>query len=280
MSIAVSQKPNGREFNESSASIGFVARCDAGESDEEVRAQVEAEAPAQYMGLARTNVFAQETAGDADGNPTVWDVRVDYGKRGGRLQVPKTGDIIWTGSTSGGTQHITQSRSASLYEAEGLLDPPPVETWGTIGDTNEGVAGVDVVIPVFAFRAVKYVPGRQFPALLNQFTLMTGSVNDDAWTVNGMEFEAGEVLFLGATWAARTDQDPPDYEVSFEFAASPNVEDVEIGTITVAEKKGWDYLDIRYRETESDGIVVRRPILIKVHTLYRGSNFSLLELED
>jgi hypothetical protein len=279
MSIAIDQKPNGREFNETSGSIRYIASCDAGEDDTEVKAAVEAEAPSSYMGLGRTGVFAQEINVDADGNPMTWDVRVDYGRRGGRLQIPQTGDIIWSGSTLGGTQRITSPLAPGTPYTDPSVTELP-EDWGNaIGVTKDSVEGADIVVPVDAFQATMYIRNRQWPIIRGYIKAMTGSVNDDDWEADGEDFEAGEVLFLGATWQKRTEVDPHDYEVTFHFAGSPNVEDLTVGGITVEEKQGWDYLDITYESEESGAFLIKKPIIATVHKVYRRSNFDLLGLE-
>jgi hypothetical protein len=278
MSIHVAQRPLGREFDGSGARIGFIAFCDAGEDEAAVIAAVEAEAPGSYLGFSRGEVRATEIGIDNSGEASVWDVEVPYGRAGGTLIPPPTGTVIWSGTTAGGSQHITSGLAPGDVFTDPSVSSLPVD-WGlAIGATKDGIAGVDITVPVDAFRATKYIAAASWPALRAAIKALTGTVNDDSWTADGETFEAGEVLFLGATWAKRTEVDPPDYEVTFEFAASPNVEDLDIGGIIGIDKEGWDYLDITYEDTEDAGFLAKKPIIATIHKVYRRADFAALGL--
>lgn len=55
-------------------------------------------------------------------------------------------------------------------------------------------------------------------------------------------FAAGEVLFIGAK------RGKDDWEITFRFAALPNVTNLTIGPITEKSKRGWELLWDRYVE--------------------------------
>ncbi|MBX3378373.1 MAG: hypothetical protein KF678_15370 [Phycisphaeraceae bacterium] len=278
MSINVAQRPLGREFDGSGARIGFIAFCDAGEDETAVIAAVEAEAPASYLGFSRGDVSATEIGFDDAGDASVWDVEVPYGRTGGTLIPPPTGTVVWSGTTAGGTQHITSGLAPGSTFTDPSVSTLPAD-WGlAIGATKDGIAGIDITVPVDAFRATKYIAAASWPALRAVIKAITGTVNDDAWNADGETFQAGEVLFLGATWAKRTEVDPPDYEVTFEFAASPNVVDLDIGGILDIDKEGWDYLDLTYEDKEDEGFMVKKPIIATIHKVYRRANFGTLGL--
>lgn len=277
--IDVKQRPLGKSWDEQSASIGYVVICTEGESEDEVEAAVFAEAPESYRGLVRaTKVKAEEINVGADGEPSMWDVVVSYGRISARLTPPVTGSVVWRGTTTGGTQHIT----SPLYAGNAYTHPDVTELpedWGyAIGPTKDGVGGLDIPVMADSFSATKYVAVEDWPALRAAIKSLTGKVNSEDWTADGELFEAGEVLFLGATYAKRTDVDPPDYEVTFEFAASPNDDDFDVGEITGIAKLGWEYLDITYEDRESEGFLYKVPIIATIHGVFRQGNFSGLGL--
>jgi hypothetical protein len=278
MPIIVKQRPLGKRFDGSGATIGYLARCTDRETEEQVVAAVEAEAPESYRGFTRGEISAEEINFDEEGEASEWDVEVPYGRAGGRLVPPATGTVVWSGTTAGGTQHITSGLTMQgVYTDPGVASLPM--DWGqSIGATKDGIEGVDIVVPVDAFRATKYVAAAQWPALRSNIKALTGAVNDDVWTADGEAFEAGEVLFMGATWAKRSEVDPADYEVTFEFAASQNVADLTIGGILGIDKEGWDYLDITYEDKEDSGFFYKKPIIATVHQTYRRGNFGALGL--
>jgi hypothetical protein len=83
----------------------------------------------------------------------------------------------------------------------------------------------------------------------------------------------GEVLFLGASGSQRG-QD--DWEITFRFAASPHVTGLVIGSIGGINKRGWEYLWVRYADAEdmASGTLVKRPIAAYVEQVYPYGDFS------
>jgi hypothetical protein len=98
---------------------------------------------------------------------------------------------------------------------------------------------------------------------------LTGSVNNAAFR----GFAAGEVLFLGASGSQRG-QD--DWEITFRFAASPNVTGLTVGSITNIDKRGWDYLWVRYADMEDTTAkaLVKRPVAVYVEQVYPFADLS------
>ena len=83
------------------------------------------------------------------------------------------------------------------------------------------------------------------------------------------------MLFEGARGSRRG---AGDWEISFNFAASPNVTGLTIGNITGINKKGWEYLWCRYADFEDAAaqMLVKRPVAVIVNRVYPSGNFSLL----
>ncbi|MFN9131136.1 MAG: hypothetical protein ACK5XO_00450, partial [Phycisphaerales bacterium] len=91
-------------------------------------------------------------------------------------------------------------------------------------------------------------------------------------------FAPGEVLFLGATGSKRGDGPDDDWEITFRFAASPNETGLSVGTITGINKKGWEYLWVRYADAEDtgSGAIIKKPIAAYVERVYDDANFGAL----
>ncbi len=86
-------------------------------------------------------------------------------------------------------------------------------------------------------------------------------------------FAVGEVLFLGASGSQRG---ADDWEITYRFAASPNVTGLAVGPISGINKKGWEYLWVRYADAEDQNVLVKQPIAAYVEQVYELGNFSTL----
>lgn len=279
MSVIVQERPLGRDFEDGvGGRIGYVAFCDNGEDEDDVVAAVEAVAPASYAGTARGPIRVRELAFDSADVPNVWDVEVPYGVVRSRLNVPVTGQTIWSGTTSGGTAHVGSPLEPGTPYTDPTVTSLPIDWGSAIGATKDGIGGVDVPAPLFTVRAVKYVAQADINTLRSAAFELTGCVNDASFALDGQTFDEGEVLFLGMTWAKRTEVDPYDYECSFEFSCSLNAEDLVVGDISVDFKEGWQYLDITYSEKEDAGFLYKKPIIATVHTVSRKGDLSDLGL--
>ena len=201
------------------------------------------------------------------------------------VSVQPVGDLLWEGvvrygpftptdestfafDTGGGTQHITQSKQTiAKYPAGSAPDFK-----GAIGVTNDSVEGVDITVPVYHFSETHYLPDTTVtPAYRLTIFQLTGRVNVGAFK----GFNAGEVLFLGASGARRG---YGDWEITFRFAASPNVNNLTIGDITGIDKKGWEYLWVRYADSEDQTAkaLVKKPLAVYIERVYDDGDLSLL----
>lgn len=202
--------------------------------------------------------------------------------------------------TSGGTQHITQSpfyddtTTAVVDETTGL----PIVTrnvtgerryaksgetapdqQGAIGVDANSVNGVDVVVPALQWTETYDVPAQYVTtAYIKQASFVTGCVNDAAFR----GFRAGEVLFLGATGSQEWDTERGNgpWSLSYRFVASPNHGDGEtlkalkVGDITGIEKKGHEYLWIRYEDVVETASLLKRPRYVYVNQVYPSASFA------
>ncbi|MBE7466821.1 MAG: hypothetical protein HS116_25400 [Planctomycetes bacterium] len=247
-----------------SAEIPFVVREAADEA--EVKAAALADTPLLYAGLPRKSIEIAERI-----NAVTWKIVVRYEKAEHAEQ--ENPEPVFSFDTSGGTQHITQSlQTRARYgpQASELLG-------GAIGFDGEQVAGVDIAVPVYNFAETRFFsPGAVDNAFLGVIFRATGSVNFDAFR----GFLAGEVLFLGAS-GSRRGTDPDDlWEITYKFAASPNRENLQVGSIAGIAKKGWDYLWVQYAADVDDGVqaLIKKPVAVYVERVYPETEFALLGL--
>jgi hypothetical protein len=184
----------------------------------------------------------------------------------------ETGIKLYQFDTGGGTQHITQSLgTVQRYARTGYVPP---NFLGAVGVSQNNVDGVDIVVPVYHFSEVNYESNSQVDVAYKQtlFTL-TGRVNNDIW--NG--YAAGEVLFLGAAGSMRAGG---DWEITYRFAASPNLTSITIGDITGIAKKGWEYLWVQYLDgVDNDAYsLIKRPHSVHIEQVYPVGDFSDLHV--
>jgi hypothetical protein len=198
----------------------------------------------------------------------LWEVSVRYGKR----EPKEPGESSFSFDTGGGTHHITHS--ITTVARYGLPGRPPANFHSAINVHGDSVEGLDITIPVYNFKETHYIPvALVTPAYKATLFSLTGKVNNAPFK----GFAAGEVLFLGASGSKRGRE---DWEITFSFAASPNATGLTVGDITGINKKGWEYLWVRY-EDDVDGVakqLIKKPIAVYVEQVYPYGDFSLLGL--
>lgn len=261
MAITVHEKWESRETTVGeSPSIDLVFIIRGTDDDLAVKSALAAASPVLYDGLVRQSMHIERIAED------IWEGSVRYGK----LEPPETGDSNYQFDTGGGTQHITQSlATVGRYAPPGKTAP---DFQGAIGVTHDNVEGVDITVPVYNFSETHYIAsGLVTPGYKATLFYLTGRVNNAPFR----GFAAGEVLFLGASGSKRGQE---DWEISFKFAASPNMTGLTIGDITGIAKKGWEYLWVRYADAEDAAakVLVKRPAAVYVEKVYPDGDFSLL----
>lgn len=162
--------------------------------------------------------------------------------------------------------HITQSLQTARYPATAP------NHLGAIGVTPDGVAGVDISVPVTQFTETHYFPESQITnTYKGTLATLTGKVNLS--TFKG--FASGECMFLGATLTRRLDGIWP---ATFRFAVERNRSGLTIGSITGIAKQGFDYLWVDYEivEDATANTLTRRPRAVYVERVYERDNFGLL----
>ncbi len=260
MPVVILEKYSSRQATVSaespSADLEFMV---LGTEDElEVKVLVEATIPVLYAGLVFQSYHIEHQGGG------VWEVSSRYGKK----EPKEPGASSFSFDTGGGTQHVTQSKeTVQRYGVSNLTAP---DFKGAIGVANDSVEGTDVTVPVYNFTETHYIPVALITqAYKKKLFELTGAVNDAPFK----GFDAGEVLFMGASGSQRGRD---DWEITYRFAVSPNAEDLVIGDIAGIEKRGWDYLWVRYADAEDENTLVKQPVAVYVERVYEEGNFFLL----
>lgn len=237
----------------------------------------------QYPGVAGMQLRAESYSVSYLGDDA-WQVTVDYVKDGAEdgtepLKRARSFD------TTGGTQHITQAQGGAIVvngttvtteSTESKFPPSTAPSMNSaIGVDDNGVNGVDIVVPQMQWQESYDVPNAYVTnAYITGVAALTGTTNNA--TFRG--FSAGEVLFLGCSgsqeWDDQKGRGP--WSLTYRFVASPNVTNQTIGSITGINKKGHEYLWVRYEAAESSGVLIKKPQFVYVNKVYKDGNFSLL----
>jgi len=221
--------------------------------------------PASYDGLLRESIQFEPVWVDTAANDGLWDCRIRYVAP--EDKEPEVGDSSFSFDTGGGTQHITQSlQTINKYAPPGKTAP---DFKGAVGVTHDNVEGVDITVPVYNFSETHYIDDGNVNK--SAYFTLTGKTNNAAF--KGLA--AGEVLFLGASGSKRGSD---DWEITFRFAASPNKIGMTVGDIVNINKKGWEYMWVRYADAEDAAAkaIVKKPVAVYVEKVYEEGDFSTL----
>jgi len=214
-----------------------------------------------------------------DGTVPVWRQSIDMEPLGDEhwlavvrySTVRPTNESTFSFDTGSGTAHVTQALATVGAYHDPLHFPFGAPNFkGAIGVTPDGIEGTDIVVPVYQFSETHYLP----PAFVDgaykaSLFFLTARVNSGTFR----DFAAGEVLFLGAAGSKRG---AGDWEITFRFAASPNITGLGVGDIANIAKQGWEYLWVLYAEMEDSTAkwLVRRPVAAYVEQVYRAGDFA------
>lgn len=182
-------------------------------------------------------------------------------------QALEEGDETLSFSTTGGRKKVTQSLSTTKYGSEAI------DFKGAIGVTENGIEGVEVPAPALQIvKTRRFAPDFVTPAYLKTLATLSGSKNDAAF----MGFEAGELLFEGATGSQKRPDEP--WDITFNFNASQNATGLSVDTITGIAKLGWNYLWVHYRTKETALGLAQQPRGVYVEEVSPDGDFTAIGL--
>lgn len=251
--------------------------------DVELHAAINAEISAngqywQYPGVPNMKLYAESYSVSFLGD-NAWQVTIQYEKAGAEdAAQPEPLKRARSFDTTGGTQHITQAcsvGSGGTLDFEKRFPSSATNMSGAIGVDSNGVNGVDIVVPQLQWQESYDVPNAYVTSgWIRGVAGITGTTNNS--TFRG--FEAGEVLFIGCSgsqeWDDQKGRGP--WSLSFRFVASKNVTGQTIGSISGIEKKGHEYLWVRYEDAVSGSSLLKQPKAVYVSKVYKDSDFSAL----
>jgi hypothetical protein len=187
----------------------------------------------------------------------LWEITAEYG-------VINKEDSVYQLDTSGGSEHVTQS----LATIARYGNAPDCQ--GAVNFDGESVQGTDIMARRFAWNE-QYRISQAYFTTAYQLTLfdLTYSVNNA--TFRGLA--AGQVMFMGAS-AARQGNHP--VEITYYFEASPNKYNYSVGSISVTQKRGWEYQSVRYLKEESGNRIIEKPDGVYIEQMYEWGDFSRL----
>jgi hypothetical protein len=237
--------------------------------------------PGQPQNRLQAESYTLEYLGDK-----AWQLEVAYSKEGAEddeqrepLKRSRSFD------TGGATQHITQGVPDPIFPVGehrfGTTALAAPNMFGAIGVDGDSVQGVDIIVPQLTWTESYDVPAIYVTtAYIKSLSSLTGTVNNAAFR----GFQAGEVLFTGASGSQQWDEDKGDgpWSLSYKFVASANQGEgktlpaITIGDIEGIEKDGHDYLWVRYEDAVSSNVLLKRPKFVYVNKVYRRANFQAL----
>lgn len=204
---------------------------------------------------------------------------------------PQPGTWKFSWNTAGGTHKITQAKTRVVNGVEvpcetaytaSENDPKP-DLGGVIGWDGKKIHGTEIVVPKLEFSITRYIaPADLKMDLVKTLARATGKINNSVW----LGFDAGELLFLGsrgdADLATVRGQRTKSIPVQLDFSASENTTDIKLRnsvegkTITVASKKGWQYLWVRYQPMTdpTTKVVLAVPVAAYVDDVYDSIDFA------
>lgn len=228
-------------------------------NEAEVTAEAQSQIPATYNDLVLDSIEIIEPV-----NLATWKVAAYY-KRPEYVstEIP---DEVFTFDTGGGSQHITQALSTVAKYPAAAADMK-----GAIGFDGKSVKGVSIHVPVFTFTETHYKTAAYVTDTYKETLFRaTGKVNNATF---GM-FAACECLFMGVS--GRQNGSGGRWELTFKFAGSENVTGKTIGAITGIDKKGWEYLWVRYEDKADADELVQQPKAVYIEKVYEYTNFANL----
>jgi hypothetical protein len=259
-----------------SGQLFYRGTSDAADTTEDAYDALAGVAPATLNDLPLDTIEVEEIDGGAKWHGTANYKLSELSFSGAELNVETE-----EGDTSGGTIHITQSRSTRGIYSRPVPYLAAPNNHNAINLTKDRVEGVDIPTGAFAFSVHKVIPAASWTTPYKATLIALTATTNNA-PFRGLA--AGEGVFLGATYRTRADG---NVELTYRFAGSGNRSNFVVNPgapagdqITVTEKKGWDYLWLMYENQEDSTAkqIVQRPIGAYVEVVLPEADWSALGL--
>lgn len=213
------------------------------------------------------NLFIESLQRERVG-PTSWIFTASYS-----ASTPEPGEFSVTIDTTGGSVVQTYGYSQTAYAATGETAP----NFGNAIDVQDGKPqGIQRVIPAMKINiraqiSQSYITSPMAYAKL--LSSLTGTTNLYPFG----DFDAGELLFVGATGEIVTRGDP---SLTFSFLASQNVTGLTIGQITGIAKEGHEYIWFLHKPDKdgTTGLPVQSIRAAYVGKVYGAADHSVMKI--
>lgn len=221
--------------------------------------------------------------------PTMWEAEAEYVAVQFSTQPYNEGDVALSFAIGTSTVKRTQALEevgayGGSYDLFGTWTPGTAPSMGgLIGVKSDGtIEGVDDDDPTYKFQETHYLPDSDVNLTFRQnlWAVIKSPINNAPFRL----CDAGEAKFLGCNGCRRNRN--ADWEITFEFAGSPNSTDVFASPHPLSAKfpgvvkKGWEYLWFTYADVvQTVGtrkLVVPMPDGVYVDRIKNSSDFSLL----
>lgn len=220
-----------------------------------------------YDGLLREEIGIRPIWVDTDADDGEWECFVRYVQ-----PYYAVDESTYQFEVGGATGKIFVGKNKGNYGRSGEPFPPNHRGLINVRSDGTGVDGTEIVVPKYDFSETHFF----IPAAIDGaykaglFALTAAPVNNDDFR----GFKAGEVLFLGAQGTYRRSQGY--WEINFKFSASPNLTAFDVDGITVASKKGWEYMWADTREEKVGVALVRRVSAVHIDQVYDLGDYSVM----
>ena len=177
-------------------------------------------------------------------------------------------------SMSSTTMHVTHSRkTVRKYAVSGATAP---DYKGAMSVRGGEVQGTDINVSTVAMTITHYFRKSQWSTRLRNRILNKGN------RMNNKEFrgfDPGELLYLSATINPVTEGDVEYIQVDYNFAISPNDDDVDLaewsgGSI---KKEGWNFMWVKDETDPDTGLPV--PKYVYIEQVYKTLDFTELGIK-
>jgi hypothetical protein len=177
------------------------------------------------------------------------------------------GNLRFSGSTTGGTFHITHSRSTvNKYPGSAVDHKQGINV--RMRNGQQEIEGTDIIIPALKLSYTVQNPiGVVNEDFARNLARMTSRVNSDTWR----GFAAGELLFLGADFSQGTDTIA---ECTYHFAAEENLSGLIVGSITGIAKDGHDLLWVSWEDDNTGDKPATKPTAVYIERVYNRVSFA------
>lgn len=283
MSITVEELYKSRSLTMGTNASGTLKYVIRGTQDEgDARDALAAEAPSVMQGLVRCNMNVEPIHIEEDNAEVCrWEGTVEYTP--GDWVRPETGDSFYQFEIGTTSRHVKLSlATVGAYGVKPKAGGAAATgDWGHMIGLIPGIegekgqiVGTDIDIPTYSWTERWYKDADEVDGAYKAavFAVAANPINNDTFRA----FSAGEVKFEGLSGGKRESED--DYELTFRFAASPNLTGISIADMSGIAVKGWEYLWTLEEETLRYGAHVPWPIAAYVEQIYGTSNFDALEI--